>query len=100
MTLTVALKLNETVMTSSPGPMPSAWSTASWATVPLLIRIACLTPQYAAQASSNALVLRAHGEHAGAEDLEDGRLLGGADVGLGDRDHRVLRLSRRRRRRR
>ena len=57
-TLTVALKLNETVMTSSPGPMPSACSTASWATVPLLISTACLTPQYAAQASSKAVVLR------------------------------------------
>ncbi len=45
MTLTVALKLNETVMTSSPGPIPSAWRTASWATVPLLIRTACRTPQ-------------------------------------------------------
>ena len=44
-TLTVALKLNETVMTSSPGPMPSACRTASWATVPLLISTACLTPQ-------------------------------------------------------
>ena len=45
MTLTVALKLKETVMTSSPGPMPRPWRTASWATVPLVIKIACLTPQ-------------------------------------------------------
>ena len=44
-TLTVALKLNETVMTSSPGPIPRPCRTASWATVPLLIKMACLTPQ-------------------------------------------------------
>src|SRR5664280_3232910 len=30
-----------------------------------------------------------HGEHAGPEDLEDGLLLGGADVGTRDRDHRT-----------
>ena len=39
--LTVALNVKETVMTSSPGPMPSPCSTASRATVPLLMRIAC-----------------------------------------------------------
>ena len=43
--LTVALKLNETVITSSPGPIPSAWRIASRATVPLVMRIACRTPQ-------------------------------------------------------
>ena len=43
--LTVALKLNETVITSSPGPIPSAWRIASRATVPLLMRTACFTPQ-------------------------------------------------------
>ena len=75
-TLTVALKLNETVMTSSPGPMPSACSTASWATVPLLIRTAWRTPQYAAQASSNAAVRRPMASMPGAEDLQDGLLLG------------------------
>ena len=84
-------------MTSSPGPMPSACSTASWATVPLLISTACRTPQYAAQASSKASVRAAHGEHAGPEDLQDGLLLGWADVGPGNGDHRFLRGVRRRR---
>ncbi len=43
--LTVALKVKLTVITSSPGPMPSARRTASRATVPLDMKTACRTPQ-------------------------------------------------------
>ena len=64
--------------------------TASWATVPLAISTAWRTPQYAAHASSNSAVCAAHREHAGAEDLEDGLLLGRSDVRLRDRDHAEL----------
>ena len=45
MTLAVALNVKLTVMTSSPGPMPRPRRTASWATVPLAMKIACRTPQ-------------------------------------------------------
>ncbi len=41
-----------------------------------------------------------HREHPGAEDLEDGLLFGGADVGAGDRDHGTGSSGRRRTRRR
>ena len=56
MTLTVALKLKQTVMTSSPGPMPRLWRIASRASVPLAMKIAWRTPQYAAHAFSKASV--------------------------------------------
>ena len=50
----VATKVNGLVMTSSPGPIPSAWSAATSAVVPLLTATACSTSCAAAKLRSNS----------------------------------------------
>src|SRR5665213_1318202 len=51
----VAKNVNGTVMTSSPGPIPSASSASSSASEPDAHPMACRTPQYSAALASNAL---------------------------------------------
>ena len=50
----VATKLFATVITSSPGPTPSVRNAMNNASVPFARPTQCATPQYCANASSNA----------------------------------------------
>src|SRR5664280_1948552 len=56
--LTVAWKVCETVITSSPGPSPRPAKMDMRATVPFETAIACLAPQNAAQRSSSSATFR------------------------------------------
>ena len=55
--LALAMKVNETVSTSSPGPMPLARRARCSAVVPELVATACGTPMNAAKRSSRARTL-------------------------------------------
>ena len=54
MTSAEATKENAEVITSSPGPMSSAMSAISSASVPLATEMQCLTPQRRASARSSS----------------------------------------------
>src|SRR4051794_35269345 len=54
MELAEAINVKGVVITSSPGPMPLAMRATWRAVVPLLVAIACFTPQYSANPCSNS----------------------------------------------
>ena len=85
--LTVALKVCETVMTSSPGPRPRPAKIDIRATVPFDMAMACLTPQKRGPALLELRDLAAPGDHAAVEDFGDGGDLLWAEVRAGGRDH-------------
>ena len=80
-TSAVAVKVNGVVMTSSPGPMPSAHSARCSAPVQCETASACFAPTYFGEFALETLGLGAGGDPSGAQGIDNLALLVGTDRG-------------------